>query len=176
MRRRFNSVWSNLEALRQFNINNGIPLDGNPNRSQNNDTNPPAPVETRNFDINEKTLAGYAQLKFDFQLGLPVDGAARCSRRADQRPDQRFPSRSLADRPFVYDPIELSNSYTNWLPNLNVNVHFTDQLKLRLAATKTLTRPLFEQLNPGLALGHRRCTDPRNPVCIIHGAAAAIRS
>jgi TonB-dependent receptor len=50
----FDSVWSNLTQLRQFNINltgqgsvNGPPVD--PGRS---------------FDINEKTLAGYAQATF----------------------------------------------------------------------------------------------------------------
>ncbi len=161
----FDSVWDNLEALRQFNIDNGLPLDGNPNRSQNNDTNPPAPVPTRNFDINEDTLAGYAQLKFDFQGGMPIDGllGVRVVRTKDQI--SGFVRRPGA--PPTFEPIDLNNKYTNWLPNLNVNVHLSDQLKLRLAATKTITRPLFEQLNPGLAFGTPPCFDPAIPTCII---------
>jgi TonB-dependent receptor len=64
----------------------------------------------------------------------------------------------------------VSNRYTEVLPNLNVNMHFTDQLKLRLAATKTITRPLFEQLNPALVLGQPPCFDPALPTCIIAGS------
>jgi iron complex outermembrane recepter protein len=55
------------------------------------------------------------------------------------------------------------------LPNLNVNVHVTDQVKVRLAATKTITRPLFEQLNPGIVFDTPPCTDPTNANCIITG-------
>lgn len=162
----FRSVWDNLAALRQFNIDQGIPLDSNPNRSQNNDTNPPAPVPARNFDINEKTLAGYAQLKFDFGGSVPIDGllGMRVVRTKDQVSGFR------SQPPAAPEPVEVSNEYTNWLPNLNVNVHFTDQLKLRLAATKTITRPLFEQLNPALVLGQPPCFDPSLPNCIISGS------
>ena len=162
----FNSVWNNLEALRQFNISQGIPLDGNPNRSQNNDTNPPAPVPARSFGINEKTLAGYAQLKFDFQGSVPVDGVLGV--RVVQTKDDISGFRSQP--PAAAVPINVSSKYTNWLPNLNVNVHFSPQVKLRLAATKTITRPLFEQLNPALVLGQPNCFDTTNPNCIINGS------
>ena len=162
----FRSVWDNIEALRQFNIDQGIPLDPNPNRSQNNDTNAPAPVPARNFNIDEKTLAGYAQLKFDFGGSMPIEGllGVRVVRTEDEVSGFR------SQPPAAPEPINVSNEYTNWLPNLNVNVHFTDQLKLRLAATKTITRPLFEQLNPALVLGQPPCFDPTIPTCIISGS------
>ena len=162
----FSSVWDNLEALRQFNVSQGIPLDGNPNRSQNNDTNPPAPVPARNFNIDEKTLAGYAQLKFEFGEAMPIDGliGIRVVRTEDTVSGFR------SQPPAAPVPITVDNEYTNWLPNLNVNAHFTDQLKLRLAATKTITRPLFEQLNPALVLGTPPCFNPALPACIIPGS------
>jgi iron complex outermembrane recepter protein len=50
------------------------------------------------------------------------------------------------------EPISLTNKYSEWLPNLNVNIQFTPQWQLRLAATQTMTRPQFEQLNPSLNL------------------------
>jgi TonB-dependent receptor len=170
----FRSVWNNLVELRQFNITRGIPLDTNPNRSQNNDTNPPAPVPTRDFSINEKTLAGYGQLKFDFQGSLPIDGllGMRVVRTSDSI--QGFQRRPNAATPnpddFVFEPLQVETDQTHWLPNLNINAHFTDQLKLRLAATKTITRPLFEQLNPGFALGTPNCVNPANPQCEITGS------
>ena len=170
----FGSVWDNLVALRQFNVDRGIPLDGNLNRSQNNDSDPPDPVPTRDFGISEKTLAGYAQLKFDFQGSLPIDGllGVRVVRTRDQvegflrRPNLSTP----APNDVVFEPLSVTNTRTDWLPNLNVNLHFTPELKLRLAATKTLTRPLFEQLNPGFAFGTPTCFDTTNPNCQIIGS------
>ena len=170
----FNSVWDNLSALRQFNVDQGIPLDRNPNRSQNNDANPPAPVPTRDFSINEKTLAGYAQLKFDFQGSVPVDGllGVRVVHTKDRiNGFQRVPNASTPNPDdFLFEPLDVGNDYTNWLPNANVNVHFSRDIVLRLAATKTITRPLFEQLNPGFALGTPNCFDPANPACEITGS------
>jgi len=170
----FQSVWSNLPELRQFNIVRGVPLDTNPNRSQNNDTNPPAPVPTRDFTINETTLAGYGQLRFEFEGSLPIDGllGLRVVRTSDRvQGFQRRPNTATANPDdFVFEPLEIETERTNWLPNLNINVNFTDQVKLRLAATRTITRPLFEQLNPGFALGTPNCTNPSNPQCEITGS------
>jgi TonB-dependent receptor len=170
----FNSVRNNLSELRQFNIDRGIPLDPDPNRSQNNDANPPARVPTRDFSINEKTLAGYAQLKFDFQGSLPIDGllGLRVVRTEDRiKGSQRQPNTATADpNDFIFVPLNIETEYTNWLPNLNVNVHFTQQLKLRFAATKTISRPLFDQLNPGFAVGTPNCLEPSNPNCEISGS------
>jgi TonB-dependent receptor len=163
----FDSVHSNLQELRQFNISRGIPLDPNPNRSQNNDTNPPAPVPTRNFEIDEETLAAYAQLKFDFANGpIPVDGliGVRVVRTQDDINGFRTQPGTAPQA------LALSNEYTNWLPNLNVNVHLRRDLKLRFAATKTITRPLFEQLNPGLALGQTPTCTPSQAGCFISGS------
>ena len=161
----FRSVWSNLTELRQFNVDRGFPVDTCCNRSQNNDANPPAPVPTRNFDINEQTLAGYAQLKFDFAGSLPVDGLLGI--RVVETKDKV--SGFLAQPNTPAEPFSTTNTYTNWLPNLNVNIHLSEQLKLRLAATKTITRPLFEQLNPGLILGQTPTCDPTRPDCFISG-------
>jgi TonB-dependent receptor len=163
----FDSVQSNLQALRQFNVDRHIPLDPNPNRSQNNDTNPPAPVPTRNFQISEETLAAYAQLKFDFSTGsIPVDGLIGV--RVVRTKDQINGFRTQPATPV--QPVNLSNEYTSWLPNLNVNVHLSRNVKLRLAATKTITRPLFEQLNPGLALGQTPNCNPAQTDCFISGS------
>jgi TonB-dependent receptor len=163
----FESVQANLQELRQFNVSRGIPLDPNPNRSQNNDINPPAPVPTRNFQIDEETLAAYAQVKFDFADGpVPVDGmiGMRVVRTKDQINGFRTQPNTAPTA------VDLSNEYTNWLPNLNVNVHLTRDLKFRFAATQTITRPLFEQLNPGLALGQTPTCDQSRPDCFISGS------
>ena len=49
-------------------------------------------------------------------------------------------------------PLDVNNSYTSFLPSLNVNFHLTDTLQWRFAASKGLSRPSFDQLNPFLSL------------------------
>jgi iron complex outermembrane receptor protein len=163
----FDSIWDNLVALRQFNITKGIPIDQNPNRAHNNDTNPPNVVASRSFDIGERSLAGYAQLNFEIPMGsMSVDGSlgARVVRTEDSISGTlvRLPSQTP-------EPISVKNEYTDVLPNLNLNFHLSPEWQLRLAATKTITRPLFEQLNPALSLDPVSCI-PTQPDCAITGS------
>ena len=153
----FDSVWSNLTALRQFNINltgqgsvNGPPVD--PGRS---------------FDINETTLAGYGQASFRFGDGdTYADGilGLRVVRTRDDINGTQFaPNAAPA-------PVNFKNSYTNWLPNLNINIHMGRPWVLRLAATKTLTRPTFQQLNPSLHLDQPTGCSPGASNCFRTGS------
>lgn len=50
-------------------------------------------------------------------------------------------------------PIYNSNSYRYLLPNLDLNLNVTDALKLRLDASRTLTRPLLNLITPDLNVG-----------------------
>ncbi len=165
----YDNVWQNLIALRQFNVDNGIPLDQNPTRSQNNDAGAPALIPARSFDINEKTLAGYAQANFSLNPGgVGIDGTLGI--RAVRTKDLIHGTRVQFG--FPDQPLSIDNSYTNWLPNLNLNAHFTRDLQLRLAATKTITRPLYEQLNPALSLGTppSPSCNPSTTNCVVSGS------
>ncbi|RSY79364.1 TonB-dependent receptor [Sphingomonas koreensis] len=55
----------------------------------------------------------------------------------------------------VYDPASLdvtdiTSSYDNWLPSLNLSFEPVDNLILRLSTSKTLTRPVLESLAPSI--------------------------
>lgn len=56
-------------------------------------------------------------------------------------------------------PIEIDQRYSDWLPSLNLRYAAAPGLLLRLAASKTLTRPNFDQLSPSLTL----VPNPVNP-------------
>ena len=141
----FDSLWDNLEAFRQYNVT----LTGQ------HSTDDPAIQPERSFAINEKSLAGYAQANFNFETGsgMSVDGVLgiRAVRTKDNLVGTRV-SFQPGGNPPIIDPVDVSNSYTDWLPNANVNIHFSPQWTLRLAATKTRLRPQFEQLNPSFSL------------------------
>jgi iron complex outermembrane recepter protein len=149
----FDSVWDNLVELRQFNLDHGVPCDGDP-VIVNCDTNAPNPDPRRNFDINEKSPAAYAQLNYSFDVGGANIGGILGMRwvRTKDRISGTFFSDQPNPLPTLIEPISVTNSYSDWLPNANMNIRFSPQWTLRLAVTKTRTRPLFEQLNPSLEL------------------------
>ncbi|MEI5686912.1 MULTISPECIES: TonB-dependent receptor [Sphingomonas] len=52
----------------------------------------------------------------------------------------------------TFTPVSQSNDYTSVLPSLNLRAHLTERLQLRLAASKNISRPDFNQLNPTLTI------------------------
>ena len=140
----FKSVWNNLTELRQFNI--GLTGQGS--------VDGPPVDPSRTFDINEKTYAAYAQVNYDFDLGneVTVDGAIGL--RAVKTEEDITGTFFAAAGP---EPISFEQSYTDWLPNVNMRIRFSPELQLRLAATQTRTRPTFQQLNPSLSLDPPGC-------------------
>ncbi|GAA4004440.1 TonB-dependent receptor [Sphingomonas humi] len=143
----FDSVWSNLRALRQFNFDQLFNFNiGLPARAS---LRGPLDDPGRTFRINEQTLAGYVQANTTFDLGgIGVEGnfGIRAVRTRDDITGTLFGTTGAT-------PVAFKNDYTDFLPNALLKFRLTPQLQLRLAATQTRTRPSFGQLNPALALG-----------------------
>ena len=153
----YNSIWDNLTAFRQFNINlvGGGSVNGPP-------VNP-----SRSYTINEKSLAGYGQLDFRFDAGgdTSIDGILGL--RVVRSRDNITGTIAELSGPTA---INVTNRYTDWLPNANLNVHFGRQWVFRLAATKTRTRPRFQDLNPALNLAPPIAGCNAQTVCIRTGS------
>lgn len=49
-------------------------------------------------------------------------------------------------------PIALDSGYTDWLPSLNLRWRADEALQFRATASRTVTRPNFDQLSPSLTL------------------------
>ena len=149
----YSSIRDNLAELRIF---SGFP------------SGERAPYDpTASFDGNEKSLAGYVQANWAFDLGgIAVDGqlglrGVHVNRKLDGT--QRLDTAGG----IVLQAIESDKTDTYWLPNLNVRFHLSPEIQLRLAATKTRTRPQFLDLNPSVSIG--RPPDPAtcNPAVVI---------
>ena len=101
------------------------------------------------WHVDEETNAGYVMGRFrafdrlDCNLGLKVVRTHEAVSGS-----QSVPSAGAG----AVAPIDLSSRYTDVLPNLNVRYALADGLYLRAAASKTITRPTFEQLSPSLSL------------------------
>jgi len=101
------------------------------------------------FRAKEKSYAAYAQLKYGFDIGgTTIDGLAGL--RAVKTKD-RVEAPSSIDG--VIATNSATNDYTDYLPNGSARIAFNDKLQLRLAYTKTRTRPNFIDLRPNLTLG-----------------------
>lgn len=104
----------------------------------------PAFQDTQHFDIEEKNYAGYGQAnveigRLDGQIGVRVI-------RTDITSNAFLVLRGATS------PVSIRNKSTDILPSLALRYKLKDNLFLRFAASKTITRPSFAQLNPALTL------------------------
>ena len=130
----YESIRDNIAKIRQF---AGFAA-GSP---------PPDPLVT--YTAQEKSYAGYGQVKYAFGEagGVRIDGVLGLRY---VRTDLTIAGTSSIGG--VLTPTTTEKRYDDWLPNVSARVRFTDQLQLRLSFTKTRTRPDFAQYNPGQAV------------------------
>jgi iron complex outermembrane recepter protein len=114
---------------------------------------------------SEKTRAAYAQLRFGWDdLKYPIDGniGLRYVKTTDigagyvsyTPPVLNLPTdgtpvsgqENLVNIAKFASRISEENTYHNWLPSLNLRMKYSDQLQFRFAASKSLSRPDFGQL------------------------------
>ena len=128
---------------------------------------------------NGKSYTGYIQARYEFDVGVPIDGliGVRATRTEDTISGiTRSTTGSGATAVTTLVPVSRHTAYEDYLPNVSARIRFRPDLQLRLAYTKTRTRPGFGQLNPPLDIGSPPavCTPapadppggPENPNCI----------
>lgn len=101
------------------------------------------------YSLTERTTSGYLMAKFDTNLMIPIDGnfGVRVVN-TNSSTDGSQTDLSTGG----YKPIYKHAEYTTVLPSANIRFHLTDDLIARFAASKTVTRPDFSSLTPGLTL------------------------
>lgn len=109
------------------------------------------------WKIDEDTRAGYLMAGFA-ATRLPLDGNiglrivhTRSAVSGSSRIDSIDPGTGLAVAGPVL-PIAIDSAYTDYLPSVNLRYELSDGLYLRAAASKSITRPNFDQLSPSLIL------------------------
>jgi TonB-dependent receptor len=110
---------------------------------------------------NEKSYAAYAVARFGFDAGsFPVDGNLGIRIVRTELSSDGFASLTPFGGTTTYSAVNVDSSYTAPLPSLNVRVHLTDDLQLRFAAAKAISRPDFSQLNPTINVSERDKSKP----------------
>lgn len=103
---------------------------------------------TREFDVGEKSYAAYLQAGYEVPFGdgpIVLDGKLGVRY---TRTDRDITGTGVVDG----DPVTTtsSNSDTDWLPNASARLQLGGGLQLRATYARTLARPGFGSLNPGL--------------------------
>lgn len=103
----------------------------------------------------EETKAAYVQANFELpDLTYPVSGnfGVRYVKTDNTAFGYlTFPNGELFGNN-AYEERAADHSYDNWLPSLNVKIELREDLFLRLAAAKAMTRPEYSSLRSSLAL------------------------
>lgn len=139
----YDSIRENLSELRQYVIDNcAAILPNDPGNGCRNYTTAPVVAGTV-FNAHETTLAGYGQLNLGNDtlsgvLGVRVN---------------RIKTRVQGPAPSGIPAIDNGNEYTQALPNASLRWRVDPMLQLRLAVSKTATRPDFGQLSPSIQFG-----------------------
>lgn len=110
-----------------------------------------------NFTVNEKTYGGYVMGKLGGEgwsgnIGVRVVRTDQNSTGQQQGVPASTPG-AVTDNPFgVYLPVSVDRSYTDVLPSLNLNFDVSPELKVRVAAARTVTRPDYTDVVPAVSL------------------------
>jgi iron complex outermembrane receptor protein len=146
----YNSIRDNIVEFRRYIIGLGVPTTA-PSFGTFTEGAPAIdPIQT--YDASEKTYAGYGQVNYNFND--LVDGTIGV--RVVRTETDVAGNASVGG---VVTPITQGPEFTDWLPNASLRWHVTPSLQLRLAYSKTRTRPDFGQLNPSVTVGS---PDPTN--------------
>ena len=108
----------------------------------------PAFAQASFFRLRERTDAVYARAVYAFDLGgLPVDGDIGIRGVRNQNRGDAFAVAASGNT-----PIQNKGTTTDWLPSATIRAKLTEHLTARLSGSRTVARPNFTSLSPGLTL------------------------
>ena len=123
---------------------------------------------TNHFEVSEAAHAFFGKANYAFELGsVPVDGNFGLRVIKTKLTEEGFTSQYKALNPalsssqgvnatcitcVVYTPTAQTKTDTQYLPSFNLRAQLVHNLFLRAGYSKTVTRPTFTQLNPGLTV------------------------
>jgi TonB-dependent receptor len=100
--------------------------------------------ETSAWEVTEKTYSGYIQGDLEFE-DVDVNFGVRLVR-TEQQSVGFEPGENGAM------PVSVDNNYTDVLPSISIRYDISDDLLVRAAASRNITRPTIKKLSPGRTL------------------------
>jgi iron complex outermembrane recepter protein len=108
---------------------------------------PPVDNGSQDYSFDERNYAGYFRVNFGTDWAIPMTG--NIGLRVVKHED--FMTGALVTAG-VATPSNFSSGETDPLPSLNLNFKLTNELQLRLGASKVINYPDFSQIRPSISL------------------------
>lgn len=113
------------------------------------DSRPLQPQAVSNYQITERTYAGYGQLDWETSIAS-IDFSGNIGIRYVKTELVSASSAILPAGTIV--PVEVRNNYDDWLPSINMRLGITKELVARIAASKVISRPPIQNLSAGTSI------------------------
>ena len=111
------------------------------------------PYPPQNFSITEESYAGYIMANLGGDRWRGNVGVRYVNTDQKSSGNQIGVPNPEVDSPFGdYTPVTVDRSYDDVLPSVNLAFDLTDEVVLRFAAAKTMTRPDFVDIAPRITL------------------------
>jgi TonB-dependent receptor len=126
-------------------------------------TTVPAAIPSNSFDDREQGYGVYFKANYGLMVGdMPLDGNIGV-RVVDTRADMKaFQTNVDPSGNITYTPLATGKESADWMPSFNSKLSIQDDLIARFAVSRTVTRPTFAQLDPGLYLSGSTLTYQNN--------------
>jgi iron complex outermembrane receptor protein len=134
------------------------------------------------YEISEELLQAFIKMDFDVEIGPGMLFGNVGLQYVDvDQTGKGFSSQTGPDLYVQKTPIKDGDSYSDWLPSLNLNYDLGNGHIVRAAASKTVSRPRMDDLKPNqqvsffFNLGNVSSTDPENSAWSGNSGNAALR-
>ncbi|MET0535029.1 MAG: TonB-dependent receptor, partial [Steroidobacter sp.] len=111
-----------------------------------------AAVYSREWSVGEDVTTGFAMLRIDGDIG----GSALTGNVGVQlvRTEQDSSGFAASGDPAVPFPLDVSQTYTETLPSLNLSLRLQDDLIVRLGGARQLARPRMDEMRSSISFGY----------------------
>lgn len=119
-----------------------------------------ANVFSREWDIAEDVLTGYARLDMAWDVGSSVLSGnvgvqvVHTDQTSDGTAAINPPAGSPVGTPATATPITVGQNYTDTLPSLNLSLRMPNDFIVRLGAARQLARPRMDEMRPSIEFGY----------------------
>jgi iron complex outermembrane receptor protein len=104
------------------------------------------------YTITEEVTTGYAQLNYDHDYnGVRIAGNVGLQYVDSTQSTEGFGAQ-VASSGVVAVPLSTEYDYSDWLPSFNMSIGLTDEVIMRIGASRTMTRTRLDRLKPGASV------------------------
>lgn len=111
----------------------------------------PARQPASERQVDQRSLAGYVRLDFASDAAMRFRGNVGL-RYVDTRREARGNAVATGPAGTTITPTQVTRKFDFWLPSANASFNLTDDLILRLAASKSVARPALRDVAPGITV------------------------